>query len=854
MDRWDHIRINPFHISDFNNGINLGDEFHSPNSIPERTYSVSPNFDDNISGHQFSKIQTAIDQAYADNGVIGTYDTKVVIYVYPGLYHEQIHSYDGYYIQGQTHESASEQQATVIYNSGIGADNYPLRGDDDDVYLISSITIRTDADETIGKMSNSFFDSVIISKGSFIEPTANATTFIQFNNCSFRDTMAFNLTGVGTGGSRIMTINNCFFGDYTTHWNFDSTNTTTLAIVKNTIFHKFYPDIGGDWKFEISNCHVFGTDRTVISTTKKITIIQSILSNGLHFTSDPTTIIQLCTFNDDCGYAITGEDITADVEVTDVSYVGNIQQNGISGKVHTASDVVNVGGDSVCRYYSIQDAIDSLTAGGMVFIAPGTYTEQIASNANITLQGYTTEGPPSKKATILYNTGLDSSHWPLRSNDDDYYVMNDITIETNAGEVIGKLGAHNFSGCVFSKGHFIEATKNADMLLGLSSCTFSESKAFDLTGVGSGGLRAMTIIGCFFGDHTIHVKFDSTHTNTLAVVKNCVFHKCYPDIGGNWALEMSDCHILGSSRSVISTTNKITCIKCILSNGLHFTSDPGTIVQLCTFQDDCGYAITGEDVTSDVTVTNVDYVSNVQQNGLSGKIQIQDPVKNAGGDSVNRYYTLQDAVTSVPTNGAGLIKIFADMTGLAELTLPTGADVTLDAQQTYNLTFSNDIVEIGANQKCFFQNFVTLNGGEIFVNGSASELKFIDCGVVNGHVTITDGSDVKIRRSGLVADSGFPAVTMNDLTCAFTFGYSKLQGSTGYPAINITSECDGMIKAKFSALISGTPLTIAPLLYTAANKLDIAVYNCGLSGTWAADDFTNTIGNANNTTDSNIDF
>jgi hypothetical protein len=392
------------------------------------------------------------------------------------------------------------------------------------------------------------------------------------------------------------------------------------------------------------------------------------------------------------------------------------------------------------------------------------------------------------------------------------------------------------------------------MLLGLDNCTFLDSMAFNLTGAGSGGLRAMTVIGCFFNDHTTHWKFDSTHTSTLAVVKNCIFHKSYPDVGGNWAMEMSDCHILGTSRSVISTTNKITFIKCILSNGLHFTSNPDVIIQLSTFQDDCGYAITGEDITAAVDVTGVDYVANVQQGGLSGKIQIQDPVKNVGGDAVNRYYSLQDAVTSTPINGAGLIKVFEDMTGLTELTLPTGADVTLDAQHIYNLTFTNDIVEIGANQKCFFQNFVSLNGGEIFVNGSAAELKFKGCGVVNGHITITDGNDVKIRRSGLVADTGFPAVTMNDLTCAFTFGYSKLQGATGYPAISVTSECDGLIKGKFSTLISGTAASIAPIIYTGANKLDIALYNSALSGTFSAATMTNTIGSPNLTYDNGINY
>ena len=277
-------------------------------------------------------------------------------------------------------------------------------------------------------------------------------------------------------------------------------------------------------------------------------------------------------------------------------------------------------------------------------------------------------------------------------------------------------------------------------------------------------------------------------------------------------------------------------------------------MHLNTFSDDCGYAITGADITAAVTVTDVDYVNNVQQNGISGNIQIQCPVKPVGCNSSNKYYSIQDALTSIPDNGDGTVMISETLTGLAELVIPTGATVNFDAQKIYSLTFAGDIIEIGANQECFFQNIVELNGSDMFVNGSAAKLKFSGCGTINGHITVTNGTDVRIRRSGIVADAGYPAITVNSLACHVTFGYSKIQGSVGYPAMLITAECDGEVKGKFSTLISGTPLTISPLLYTGPNKLDISLYNSALSGTFSAATFANLIGSPNLTYDSAINY
>jgi hypothetical protein len=674
-------------------------------------------------------------------------------------------------------------------------------------------------------------------------------------SCSFKDSMAFNLTGVGTGGMRAMTIIGCYFGDHTTHSVLESTNTITLLIVKTTVFHNFYPDIGGNWKVEFSNCHIFGTSRTVISTTNKISFIQSIISNGLHFTSNPDTTIQLCTFNDGCGYAITGEDITADVSVTDVDYVQNVQQNGISGRIQTKGKVVNVGGDAICRYYTVQDAIDSLASGGMIFLQPGTYTEQIHSKANVTIQGHTTEGTPAKKATILYNTGADAAHYPLRSGDDDYYVINNITIETDTGGIIGKLGTYNFSGCVLSKGHFIEATQDKALFMTFDECTFLGTNAFDLTGVGSGGMRAMTIIDCFFSDSATNSKFDSTHTSTLLIIKGCVFHKHSLDIGGDWKCEISDCHIFNTQRCNISTTNKITFLQCIVSCGLHFTSNPEAIIQLCTFNDDCGYLITGADITATLNVTNIDYSQNVQQNGICGCVQTLCPIKNVGCHAIDRYITLQDAVSSVPASGVSVIRVWEDYTGLAKLTLTnTGTQITIDGQKKYSLTFTGDIVDITGSQHFGLIDMVKVDGGTIKLDGATAEVSVESNQYILADLVIDDGVFAIVYKSSLFGPTGKKAITINSLTTPVIIGYSRIEGAVGQPAIGVTVECDEKIKIKFSTLISGTPITVAPIIYTGANKLDVFVYNTGMSGSWNAAEINNKIGNPNLTTDPEITF
>ena len=181
------------------------DYIKAPYPAPERVYYVSSNFTNNKTAHQYNTIQSAIDVAYDDHGVISDVGNGVVILVYPGWYDEQIHSYSGYHIQGFSHGSASETKPTTLYNTGADPDHYPLRGDDGDRYYIEGITIEVDAGGVVGKLTDMWFLNVKFIEGEFIEPTETENTYSYFKGCGFHKTR-FNCTGTTANGRRTLAI------------------------------------------------------------------------------------------------------------------------------------------------------------------------------------------------------------------------------------------------------------------------------------------------------------------------------------------------------------------------------------------------------------------------------------------------------------------------------------------------------------------------------------------------------------------------------------------------------------------------------------------------------------------------
>jgi len=394
------------------------------------------------------------------------------------------------------------------------------------------------------------------------------------------------------------------------------------------------------------------------------------------------------------------------------------------------------------------------------------------------------------------------------------------------------------------------------MLMGLDACSFENSMAFNLTGIGSGGIRAMTINGCYFNDYATHWVMDSTHDNTLVIVKNTIFHNAYPDIGGNWRVEFSNSHSFGPSRSLISTTGRIAYIQCIISNGLHFTSNPDTIMHLNTFTDDCGYAITGADITSTVDVTDVDYVQNVQQNGLAGEIKILDPIKNVGANAINRYISIQDAIDSITTSG--IVDLHQSFTGLDELLIPNNTKVTIDGRRVYSLAFTADIVELGLGEELIFNNLSEITGGNVEINGNDAKFHMhsCPCGSNTLQILATSGTGtmVHIRDTNIMGATGCSPLQVNSLDVSYLLSYSRLTGAIGQPAVEFTVLSLDKLRSRFSTFVHGDGINNAPLTYTGAGKVSFAMYSCGLNAAWNPASFTNTIGSANNTTDPNIDF
>lgn len=201
------------------------------------------------------------------------------------------------------------------------------------------------------------------------------------------------------------------------------------------------------------------------------------------------------------------------------------------------------------------------------------------------------------------------------------------------------------------------------------------------------------------------------------------------------------------------------------------------------------------------------------------------------------------------------MKLHTSIVDLAELTMPNeNVDITIIGQTQYSLTFTGDIVEIGANRKLRFSDMAQLNGDNMELNGANAELAFESCQYITAYATATLGAFVIIYKSSIFGSTGNKALNIDNVDTNVVVGYSRVQGSAGNPAVEFSVDADAKFKAKFSSFIHGDMDASAPIVNTAAGKVDISVYLCGLNAAWDADKFTNLIGSAGNVTDVNINF
>ena len=519
------------------------------------------------------------------------------------------------------------------------------------------------------------------------------------------------------------------------------------------------------------------------------------------------------------------------------------------------------------QFPTIQEAIDFMHGkygahtGVIINVHSGYYTEQIHSYPGYFIRGIARHAPTNElRPVTLYNTGADPAHYPMRAEANDFYLMQNMNIMTDAGGTFGKLGQDRYDGVYFGGGSFTESTFDTVVYNTWMDCSFVNSKAFNLTGTNVANARYLVLLNCWFGWWQNPV-LTSTHTGGYAVFDMDGGHLAFTNLtlGGDWYHFAKNYHSFGAYRHVYDTTAGIAYRGVTVSNGIHFVSNPGVFQMAnCDMLDSAEMPLPADqcDITADVPITDAILVGNQMFNGICGEIQITDHVKNVGGDASNKYFDLVEAVKSV--TGEDIIMLGEDQIDVPKLTMPASGTVQIRGRSLYGITFTGDIADLTANDILIFDACGAITGGTVNVNGNNAELHMHGCICSENafEILVTSGTDaiVHIRDSSLTGSAGKSALQINSIDPSYKVSFSRLTGATGEPAVEFTVEADDKFKAKFSTLLHGDGGANYPVIYTGAGKISIAVYNSGLNSPWNAAEFANSIGGANNATDIAIDF
>lgn len=225
----------------------------------------------------------------------------------------------------------------------------------------------------------------------------------------------------------------------------------------------------------------------------------------------------------------------------------------------------------------------------------------------------------------------------------------------------------------------------------------------------------------------------------------------------------------------------------------------------------------------------------------------------------NKYSTLQAAISSIPANGSGKIHVYEHLVDLPKLVLNAESNVTICCHKQYNLTFTGDIVELGNNQELHLHEMATLTGEEMKVNGASTLLAFEGCMYVKGYITSTSGvgAVVFVYVSSLESITDHPVIKIDNSDVTYVVGYSRLKGAVGQPTILYSVSADSKLRAKFSTFIHGNGNGSFPIDRVGAEITnDVSIYSCAGNTDLApaSEGFTNLIGGANNTIDTEVSF
>lgn len=518
------------------------------------------------------------------------------------------------------------------------------------------------------------------------------------------------------------------------------------------------------------------------------------------------------------------------------------------------------------QFSTIQAAIDymyttyGVVNGITIFVYPGTYTEQVHSYSGYYIHGIERNVPTSQdRPTTIYNTGADADHYPLRGEDGDVYMIQNMNIRTDADGIFGKLANNRFDECRFESGYFIDGTESVAIYEVFNRCSFLDCKAFNITGVSPKG-RYIVFDQCWFGwDETL--VFSSTCAAENLVVDMDLGHlsQTYLNISGNWYHFCKNLHSYGTSRHVYNTTKGVVYRGVTITNGIHFQQDPLEFKMVsCSLEDGAEMPIPdGEgDITADVAITNVNFQHNSMHNGLDGEIQILDHVKNVGGSAINKYRNITEAIKSI--TGDDIIILQEDQTDIPKITMPTTGRVQIRGRSMYELTFTGDIVDLGADDILIFDSCATITGGTVKVAGNNAEFHMHDCICLDSTLEVLafsgTGAKIHIHNSCLVGPTGKSALQIDSVDPSYEISFSRIEGATGQPAVEFSVDADGKLQTKFSTFIHGDNNGNAPFVNTSGVKTDVSVYGCGMNAAWNAAHFNNLITSAGNIIDAQITY
>ncbi len=359
----------------------------------------------------FLTIQAAIDYAVA-NFTLDSLN-QVVVQVGPGLFEEQLCGRYRITVKGSA--DVRWNNPTILKNTGSVPGDYPLKFESADDYMIMEdmMIIAGSYNGILGYFPKAARFKNCGLSGRFIETSldTSGSYHLYLEKCDIADGTGkfLDLTGVDLASWRKVEFQGCRLEEVAP--TVSSTHLTSGSYLqfRNCYGKNIVPSISGDWRLEGYNSRLAHNlsgsmgRLTFGAAGRPCEMINCELMAGLHFTANPgeTFAIQNCSNN---GFDVSipdGEgDITADVDLTDCLYQGNIQHNGLDGEVKLAGPLRNVGGNATNKFRNIQEAINSITTVGIIKVF-----ENYSSLAELLIPNDTTVVLDGQRAHSLSFTG-----------------------------------------------------------------------------------------------------------------------------------------------------------------------------------------------------------------------------------------------------------------------------------------------------------------------------------------------------------------------------------------------------------------------------------------------------------------